>query len=88
MAEAERYLKTTRKTITKLVREGRIAGAKVGRSYRFLKSELARFLARGGRSPRAAERDVAEARAFLARLGRGLYESASRAADHDSIYGE
>ena len=88
MAEAERYLKTTRKTISKLVRQGRVSGAKVGRSYRFLKSELDRFLAQDGRSTRASAGEVAEARAFLARLRRGLYESGSRAADHDSIYDE
>ena len=42
--EAFKYLRVTRMTIYKLVKNGRIKGAKVGRDYRFLKSELDNFL--------------------------------------------
>jgi len=42
--EAFKYLRVTRMTIYKLVKNGRIKGTKVGRDYRFLKSELDNFL--------------------------------------------
>ena len=42
--EAIEYLRITRMTIYKLVKEGRIKAAKAGRDYRFLKSELDKFL--------------------------------------------
>ncbi len=42
--EATQYLRTTRQTIIKLVKEGKIKANKVGRNYRFLKSELDNFL--------------------------------------------
>lgn len=45
--EALTYLKVTKSTLLKLVREGKIPAAKVGRGWRFLKSELDAFL-RGG----------------------------------------
>lgn len=86
MSEAERYLKVSRKTIGRLVGEGRIAAAKVGRAYRFLKSELDRFLASRRRGDVVSEELRDQARAFWERLREGLYESDSRADDHDSIY--
>jgi len=42
--EAVEYLRITRTTIFKLIREGRIKTTKAGRDYRFLKSELDKFL--------------------------------------------
>ena len=42
--EAIEYLRVTRMTIYKLVKNGRIKGVKAGRDYRFLKSELDNFL--------------------------------------------
>ena len=42
--EAIEYLRITRMTIYKLVKEGRIKATKAGRDYRFLKSELDNFL--------------------------------------------
>ena len=42
--EATEYLKITIKTLLKLVNEGKIRANKAGRNYRFLKSELDRFL--------------------------------------------
>lgn len=47
--EAIKYLKTSKKTLFKMVQEGRIRGNKLGRNYRFLKDELDKFL-RGGES--------------------------------------
>jgi excisionase family DNA binding protein len=45
--EAIKYLKTSKKTLFKMVQEGKIKGNKLGRNYRFLKEELDNFL-RGG----------------------------------------
>ena len=42
--EATEYLRITRQTIAKLVKEGKIKANKAGRNYRFLKSELDKFL--------------------------------------------
>ena len=42
--EAVEYLRITRTTIFKLIKEGRIKTTKAGRDYRFLKSELDKFL--------------------------------------------
>ncbi len=54
--EAVEYLKISKKTIYKLIEEGRIKTTKAGRDYRFLKSELDRFL-RGETEPlRAASK--------------------------------
>lgn len=47
--EAAKYLKTTKPTLFRLVREGRIKANRLGRDYRFLKEELDKFL-RGGES--------------------------------------
>ena len=88
MREAERYLRVTRKTIGKLIREGRLPAAKVGRSYRFLKSELDRFLLGRGMGIVADEANRKAAEEFLTRLRDGLYAADSSADDHDSIYGE
>jgi len=44
MMEAMEYLRTTRPTVKKLIKEGKIKANKVGRNYRFLKSELDKFL--------------------------------------------
>lgn len=86
MREAERYLKVSRRTIGRLVGEGRIAAAKVGRAYRFLKSELDRFLAGVSGDASEREEDRVRARALWRRLREGLYESDSSADNHDSIY--
>jgi excisionase family DNA binding protein len=45
--EAIEYLKTTKKTLFKMVQEGKIRANKLGRDYRFLKRELDRFLLQG-----------------------------------------
>jgi excisionase family DNA binding protein len=62
MEEVERYLRVTRKTIAAMVRVGRLPGVKVGRSFRFLKEELDRFLAgtrkRRAAAPRRSERSA------------------------------
>ncbi len=42
--EAMKYLRVTRKTILKLVREGKIKANKVGKDYRYLKSEIDNYL--------------------------------------------
>ena len=42
--EAMEYLRTTRVTIFKRSKDGRLKANKVGREYRFLKSELDKFL--------------------------------------------
>jgi excisionase family DNA binding protein len=42
--EAMRYLKISKPTLLKHIREKKIKGTKVGRSWRFLQSELYRFL--------------------------------------------
>jgi len=45
--EASAYLKLSIQTIKQRAREGRMPAAKIGRTWRFLKSELDRWLARG-----------------------------------------
>jgi len=45
--EATQYLKVSKPTLLRHVREKKIKGIKVGRSWRFLQSELYRFL-KGG----------------------------------------
>jgi len=42
--EAMEYLRITRKTLLQLVREGRIKANKVGKDYRYLKSEIDNYL--------------------------------------------
>ncbi|MBT3236263.1 MAG: helix-turn-helix domain-containing protein [Bdellovibrionales bacterium] len=38
------YLKISRKTLMKLIREGMVPARKVGKNYRYLKSELEKYL--------------------------------------------
>lgn len=42
--EATAYIKLSRQTLLKLTNEGKIRASKAGRQYRFLKSELDKFL--------------------------------------------
>lgn len=42
--EAMKYLKISRKTLLKLVREGQIPARKVGKDFRYLKIQLNNFL--------------------------------------------
>lgn len=42
--EATKYLKISKPTLLKHVRDGKIKAVKVGRGWRFLQSELYRFL--------------------------------------------
>jgi len=42
--EAARFLKTTEKTLFKMVHEGKLKGNKVGNSYRFLKRDLEEYI--------------------------------------------
>ena len=42
--EAMEYLRITRKTLLKLVKDGRIKANKVGKDYRYLKSEIDIYL--------------------------------------------
>ena len=42
--EAIKYLKTSKKTLFKMVEEGKIRANKLGRNYRFSKRELDRFV--------------------------------------------
>jgi len=45
--EAVKYLKTSKKSLFRLVEEGKVRGTKLGSHYRFLKRELDRFLLQG-----------------------------------------
>jgi excisionase family DNA binding protein len=54
--EATDYIKLSRQTLLKLTREGKIHGSKAGRQYRFLKSELDKFLRGETEDLRAASR--------------------------------
>jgi len=51
--EAEKYLKIPRSTLYKLLQEGRVPARKVGRHWRFVKSELDEWLKQveSGRAP-------------------------------------
>ena len=42
--ETTRYLRVSRKTLLKLIREGKIPARKIGKNYRYLKSELEKYL--------------------------------------------
>jgi len=42
--EAVEYLRITKTTIFKLIKNGRIPANKAGRDYRFLKSDLDKFI--------------------------------------------
>ncbi|MBI2341473.1 MAG: helix-turn-helix domain-containing protein [Deltaproteobacteria bacterium] len=43
-SEVMNYLKVSRKTVLKLVHEGKIPAQKVGKDFRYLKSEIDAFL--------------------------------------------
>lgn len=43
-AEAAAYLKTSKQSLLKMVREGRIRANRIGRNYRFSQKELDRFV--------------------------------------------
>ena len=43
-AETVQYLRVSRKTLLKLVHEGKIPARKIGKNYRYLKNELEKFL--------------------------------------------
>jgi len=55
--EACKLLRISRQTLYKLVDQGRLPGAKIGQSYKFLKSELVRFL-KGGKTDNIQERHL------------------------------
>lgn len=42
--EVVSYLKVSRKTVMKLVHEGKIPAKKIGKNYRYLKSEIDNYL--------------------------------------------
>jgi len=46
--EATRYLRISKPTLLKHIRHGKIKAVKVGREWRFLQSELYKFLKGGG----------------------------------------
>jgi len=52
--EATAYIKLSRQTLIKLTLEGKIRAKKAGRQYRFLKSELDKFLLGEYDEPKAA----------------------------------
>ena len=56
--EACEYLRTTKTTLFKMVREGVIPSARVGNSFRFLKSELEDFLRGNGRKRMQKKREL------------------------------
>ncbi|MBI2521149.1 MAG: helix-turn-helix domain-containing protein [Bdellovibrio sp.] len=43
-SEVESYLRISRKTLLKLVSEGKLPARKIGKNYRYLKSEINNFL--------------------------------------------
>ncbi|MEW6379194.1 MAG: helix-turn-helix domain-containing protein [bacterium] len=49
--QAAQYLQTSLTTIFKMIREGELKARKVGRGYRFLRSELEKFLRGDGEVP-------------------------------------
>ena len=57
--ELAQYLKLPESTVRQLVREGRIPGIKVGRSWRFHKAAIDAWLA-GHHGPQAKGGDVVE----------------------------
>jgi excisionase family DNA binding protein len=54
--EVMERLKVTRPTVIKLLRQGKLKAIKVGRDYRFIKSELDSFLRGETDEPKAAAR--------------------------------
>jgi len=53
--QAAEFLQTSEYTVKRRAREGSIPAAKIGREWRFLKSELETWLAAGGTRKRSAE---------------------------------
>jgi len=51
-SDVMKYLKVSRKTVLKLVHEGKIPAQKVGKDFRYLKSEVDAYLK--GRGPHSA----------------------------------
>jgi excisionase family DNA binding protein len=49
--EAAEFLKIHEKTVGRLARDGRIPGNKIGGEWRFIKSDLVRWIRTGDRSP-------------------------------------
>ena len=49
--EASEFLKIHEKTVCRLARDGRIPGNKIGGEWRFMKSDLVRWIRTGGRRP-------------------------------------
>ena len=91
MNEACALLRLNRKTLAKLISKGEIPAVKAGRKYRFLKSELEKYI-----SGRSSVRETAAAYSvrpgaktgFLRSLSAGIYDGNVPADDHDSIYRE
>jgi excisionase family DNA binding protein len=44
MQEAAEHLKTTRQTIFKMIKTGKLRGNKIGRGYRFLQEDLDKLI--------------------------------------------
>lgn len=42
--EVVKYLRISRKTLLKLVHDGKVPARKIGKNYRYLKAEIDRFL--------------------------------------------
>ena len=49
--EAATLLKVSSKTVLKLARDGELPAQKVGRAWRFCRTELVAYVAQGDRSP-------------------------------------
>lgn len=52
--EAIKYLKTSRQTLFKLIKEGKIRCNKLGKNYRFVKIDLEKFVRGETEEPKAA----------------------------------
>lgn len=71
--EACEYLRTTKTTLFKMVRKGVIPSARVGNSFRFLKSELEDFLRGNGRKRMQKKRELLEKSGFAQELKIRIY---------------
>ncbi|MBI2091428.1 MAG: helix-turn-helix domain-containing protein [Deltaproteobacteria bacterium] len=60
-SEVMKYLKVSRKTVLKLVHEGKIPAQKVGKDFRYLKSEIDAFL----RGNEAAPSDISGNKSYF-----------------------
>ncbi len=56
--EAMEYLKTTKVTLLKMIKEGKIKANKVGRGYRILKSEIDNYLIKGDKRKLQAQTNI------------------------------